>query len=149
MPTRRETRTILLVEDDTEMRSMLAAALRRDGYVVVAVGDGDEALEWLGIGVLDGRPARLPAIVVSDIRVPFFSGLDLAEGLQHSGTSVPIILITGFADPETHARARELGACCVLDKPFAMHRLRLAVREALRAEDPSAAADSGLERAGA
>ena len=141
MPNRREKPTLLLVEDDTEMRSMLAASLRRDGYVVVEVADGDEALEWLGIGLLEGRPARLPAIVVSDIRVPFFSGLDLAEGLQLAGVSVPIILITGFGDPDTHAMARELGAFCVLDKPFAMHRLRLAVREALEA-GPAAFADA-------
>jgi DNA-binding response OmpR family regulator len=124
--------TILLVEDDPDMREMLAAALRCDGYVVVEAADGDDALEWLGDGLLEGEPERLPALVVSDICLPYFSGLDILEGARLSARRLPVILITGFGDAETHARAQELGAVCVLDKPFAIGDLRAAVRGALR-----------------
>lgn len=124
-------RTLLLVEDDLEMRLMLASALRQDGHTVIEAGNGDEALEWLGVGVLEGEPNRLPDLVVSDIRLPYFSGLDIAEGLQLSPERVPVILITGFGDPETHAEARRIGAHCVLDKPFAIDDLRAAIRLAL------------------
>lgn len=124
--------TILLVEDDHEMREMLARTLRRDGYIVIEAADGDDALEWLGIGALAGEPARRPALLVSDIRLPRISGFDLAEGLALAGERLPIVLITGFGDAETHARASELGASCVLDKPFDLTEFRYAVRAALR-----------------
>jgi DNA-binding response OmpR family regulator len=124
--------TVLLVEDDPDMREMLASVLRAEGYGVVEAADGDDALEWLGDGVLDGEPSRLPAAIVSDICLPYFSGLDILEGVQLAPRRLPVILITGFGDAETHARARELGAVCVLDKPFAMEDLRSAVRAALR-----------------
>lgn len=124
--------TILLVEDDDDMREMLAAALRRDGYRVIEAADGDDALEWLGLGALEGEPARWPALLVSDICLPRISGLDLIEGLSLSMQRVPIVMITGFGDAETHARALELGAICVLDKPFQLNEFRLAVRAALR-----------------
>jgi len=130
VPTRREP-TVLLIEDDTEMREMLATALRRDGCIVIEAADGDDALEWLGIGILDGEPSHLPALIVSDIRLPYFTGLDILEGISISPRRTPVILITGFGDEETHARAAELGAVCVLDKPFSMEALRSAVRAAL------------------
>jgi DNA-binding response OmpR family regulator len=124
--------TVLLVEDDPDMREMLAVVLRAEGYVVVEAADGDDALDWLGDGVLEGEPSRLPAVIVSDIYLPYFSGLDILEGVQLAPSRLPVILITGFGDAETHARARELGAVCVLDKPFAMDDLRSAVKGALR-----------------
>ena len=124
--------TVLLVEDDPDMREMLAGVLRAEGYGVVEAADGDDALEWLGDGVLDGELSRLPAVIVSDVCLPYFSGLDILEGVQLAPRRLPVILITGFGDAETHARARELGAVCVLDKPFAMEDLRSAVKAALR-----------------
>ena len=123
---------VLLVEDDPDMREMLAGVLRAEGYGVVEAADGDEALDWLGDGVLEGEPSRLPAVIVSDICLPYFSGLDILEGVQLAPRRPPVILITGFGDAETHARARELGAVCVLDKPFAMQDLRSAMTAALR-----------------
>lgn len=124
--------TILLVEDDGDMREMLAAALRRDGYTVIEASDVDDALEWLGLGALEGEPARSPSLLVSDVRLPRISGLDLVEGLSLARERVPIVIITGFGDPDTHARALELGATCVLDKPFDLAEFRYAVRAALR-----------------
>lgn len=135
-------RTILLVEDDSEMRGMLAAALRRDGYTVVEAASGDDAVEWLGVGILEGTPERTPALIISDIRLPHLSGFDILEGAGLSAHRLPVILITGFGDHETHEMARELGAVCVLDKPFALEDLRAAVSAALRSRGkPSPARD--------
>lgn len=124
--------TILLVEDDEDMREMLAADMRREGYRVVEAADGDDAVDWLGVGILDGDPERLPALIVSDICLPYVSGLDILEGARLSPWRLPVILITGFGDADTHERARDLGAECVLDKPFSMQTLRAAVRSALQ-----------------
>ena len=129
----RHGRTLLLIEDDTEMRRMLAAALRRDGHVVVEAANGDDALDWLGPGVLDGDVERVPDLVVSDIRLPYFTGLEILESLQVSARRIPVILITGFPDRETYEQASQLGAACVLEKPFDLGELRAAVHLALRA----------------
>jgi DNA-binding response OmpR family regulator len=138
--------TVLLAEDDEEMREMLAAALRRDGFVVIEAADGDEALDWLGLGALEGEPRRTPTLLVSDIRMPFLTGLDLLEGLSLGLGRVPVLLITGFGDAETHARARALGASGVLDKPFELDEFRRAVHATVRghALGPRAAEDGDV-----
>ena len=126
---------ILLVEDDLEMRDLMAAVLRYDGFQVVEAADGNRALEWLGDGLLGGNPERLPALIVSDIWLPYCSGLEILEGTRIATRRLPVVLITAFGDPETHRMARELGAVCVLDKPFTMKDLRGAVTTALNFGD--------------
>jgi len=124
-------RTILLIEDDEEMRKLVARVLERDGYEVVAVADGDQALDWLGLCLFDGSLVHVPALIVSDIRLPQFSGLELLEGMLCATTDVPVILITAFPSEETYAEALELGAVRVLAKPFELETLRLAVHAVL------------------
>jgi DNA-binding NtrC family response regulator len=135
VPPRHE-QTILLIEDDTEMRRLLERALVRDGYQVVAVGDGDQALDWLGL-CLEGRSLEnVPALIVSDVRLPRFSGLELLEGLLCAEPEIPVILITGFPSEETYAEAFGLGAARVLAKPFDLDTLRLAVFTVLESRAP-------------
>jgi DNA-binding response OmpR family regulator len=125
---------VLLVEDDDELRRLIARVLRRDGHHVVECDDGDAALDWLGDGVLDGDYERLPALVVSDVRLPYFDGLELLEALQGARPKVPAILITGFPHEDLYRRAYALGARSVLAKPFDLEDLRAAVWLALRPE---------------
>ncbi len=127
--------TILVIEDEAEMRSLLAWALRRDGYHVFAFANGDDALTWLGPGVLDGDLERVPSAIVCDIRVPFVSGLDVLRSLRLCGERIPMIMITGFPDESTREEALQLGAHCVLDKPFSLDALRSQVRRALAGGD--------------
>ena len=124
-------RQLLLVEDHEELRALLATALRRDGYAVVECANGDDALDWLGPGCLEGDLERLPAAIISDIRLPFFTGLDILAGVNCGRERIPIILITAFPDEETTALATHLGARCVLAKPFPLEDLRCALRSAL------------------
>jgi DNA-binding response OmpR family regulator len=131
---------VLLVEDDRDMREMLALVLRKDGFTVVEAEDGDDALEWLGLGALEGEPRRWPALIVSDVCLPYLSGLDLLEGLSSVTKRLPVVLITGVRDPATHERAIELGALCVLDKPFQLCDFRSVVRAALRQHSRAASA---------
>jgi two-component system response regulator (stage 0 sporulation protein F) len=124
-------RQILLVEDHDELRALLATALRRDGYVVVECSNGDDALDWLGPGVLEGDLEQMPAAIISDVRLPYFTGLDILAGVNYGRERIPIILITAFPDEETTALASRLGARCVLAKPFPLDDLRRALLSAL------------------
>jgi DNA-binding response OmpR family regulator len=127
----RQAHTILLVENDRKTRHVLADCLRREGYRVVEIANGDDALEWLGSGVVDGELERIPDLVVSNVHLPYFDGLDILEQLQVCTRRIPVILITNLPDSETHAEASRLGARSVLAKPFALGELRAAVQRAI------------------
>jgi DNA-binding response OmpR family regulator len=118
---------ILLAEDDSEMRALIAAMLAGDGYLVIEARDGQELL--VAIERLKAGSVR-PAMVVSDVRMPGYSGLDLLAILRCASWTLPVVLITAFGDEDTHAEARELGAIAVLDKPFDLDDLRAVVRAA-------------------
>jgi DNA-binding response OmpR family regulator len=129
--------TVLLVEDDAELRRLIAGTLRRDGYQVVECANGDAAFDWLGDGVFDGYYERLPELIVSDVRLPYFDGFEILEAMREALARVPVILITGFPDDELYRRALALGARNVLAKPFELEDLRAAVWLALRPDDPA------------
>lgn len=123
--------TILVIEDEAEMRSLLTWALRREGYHVFAFANGDDALTWLGPGALDGEVERVPSAIVCDIRIPYYSGLEILESLRLAGERIPMIMITGFPDDSTRNDAMRLGASCLLEKPFALEVLCTAVHRAV------------------
>ena len=127
------TARVLLAEDNDEMRTLLAAILRADGYQVVEAKDGRELLSGLLAARERGRPPTID-LVVSDIRMPACSGLAVLERLREVDWSIPVILITAFGSQETHSRARSLGAALVLDKPFDLEELRHAVRSVVPPE---------------
>jgi DNA-binding response OmpR family regulator len=129
---------ILLVEGDAGRRLLVADYLRRSGYMVIEAASGGDALAWLGDGALEGEPQRTPDLVVSDIRVPYATGLDVLAGLRLASTPVPLIVID---DDRTHAYAGELGAECALDEPFDLGDLRYAVRTALAGRLPEPPGD--------
>lgn len=117
------------------MRRLLVRLLTKADYRVTAHGNGLELLE--GVEAMRARGA-LPDVIVSDLRMPGASGLDLLEKLEVLEVAVPVILVSAFCDEETLARATLLGAACVLSKPFDMDLLRSAVAcvvAARRADD--------------
>jgi DNA-binding response OmpR family regulator len=123
---------VLLAEDDGELRSLIAHALRGDGFDVVEVEDGKALVDSLADalaadGALDGYD-----LVVSDVRMPGFTAIDVLSAMRPFLTRTPVVLITAFGDPRTHERARLLGAAAVIDKPFDVDDLRIRLRELLR-----------------
>ena len=120
---------ILLAEDDKEMRVLLAGALRRAGYAVTECGNGVELLDHLGSYVLPDEEHEEVDLVISDIRMPGLTGLEILEGLSRRGDLPPFILITAFGDVETHARAKHWGALAMFDKPFDVDDLVAKVRK--------------------
>lgn len=115
---------ILVAEDDHEMRRLIAATLRRRHFAVTEAADGMELLDHLEAAV---RKGRRYAAIVSDIRMPLLSGMDVLAVLQAASADVPVVLITAFGDAATHDEATGLGAVAVLDKPFEMDDLTAVV----------------------
>jgi CheY-like chemotaxis protein len=115
---------VLVAEDDAEMRRLLVHFIGNDGYRFAEVGSGLELYDTLR---RSHREDRLPAMVVSDIRMPGLNGLEVLKTVREWGLTMPIVLITAFGDPETIAEADRLGATAVLTKPFDMDDLRTAI----------------------
>jgi DNA-binding response OmpR family regulator len=115
---------VLLAEDDLEMRTMIACALRSDGHEVIEVADGWQLLQYLTTHTLNAAPDERIDLLISDVRMPGKSGLDVLAGMRWADWPMPVILITAFGDLQTHAEARRLGAAAVFDKPFELDDLR-------------------------
>jgi len=106
---------VLLVEDDPSLRQALTETLSIEGIEYVAVGCGEDALSIL-------REQRCFA-VVSDIRLPKMSGLDLLQAIRTERPELPVILMTAFADTSTAVQALKGGARDFLMKPFQAEQL--------------------------
>lgn len=107
---------ILVADDDVEIRSLLVAALRQSGHVVSQARDGLELLTVLS--AVSTHQLEPPAAVVSDIRMPLFTGIDALRNARGFGLDVPFILMTAYRDPKVLADAHALGASALFDKPF-------------------------------
>lgn len=121
----------LVADDQPDMRALMAATLRRLGLDVVEVGSGPELLQALVDGLTGPSGPLPPDLIVTDVRMPGCSGLEVLARLRRNDWHTPVILVTAFCDPETARRAQQLGAACLLDKPFALEELTLAARAAL------------------
>jgi CheY-like chemotaxis protein len=114
---RSENATIMVVDDDHHVRTILAEYLGGSGYHVLEAGGGREALRIL---------ADTPAVdlIITDVRMPDMSGLDLAETARRDRADLRVILISGyFVSKQVGHR--------VLKKPFRMQELVDAVRDEL------------------
>jgi CheY-like chemotaxis protein len=114
----------LLAEDDAAMRELLASQLRRAGLHVEVASSGEELRARL---VSTHGEHLSPDIIVSDIRMPGWTGLEALRWLRDHRPQARVILITAFGDARTHQRARRLGAVAVFDKPFDVAELLTAV----------------------
>ena len=94
--------SILVADDDKTYRDSIQKVLEREGYQVESAGDVDSALEAL--------QARRFDLVVCDYRMPGKSGIDLLRELKKKQSTIPVLMISAWADPATEAHALELGA---------------------------------------
>jgi DNA-binding response OmpR family regulator len=118
---------IVLADDDRSMREALAAALEANGFLVFEAATGREALELAA--------AQTPDAVVSDVYMPDGSGLDVARAVAMGAHKVPVILVSGHAEPAVHAAAIAAGAAAYLPKPLGVVELMAALRNALNGHD--------------
>jgi DNA-binding NtrC family response regulator len=116
--------TILVVEDDEEMRRMLDEELREAGHDVVTAADGFQALERLRSHPID--------VVVSDRMMPGMTGDELLEHVRAHEPDVPIVITTAFGSIESAVEAIKRGAFYYVAKPFRMEQLLATVENAVR-----------------
>lgn len=112
---------ILLAEDQADFREILARRLEADGAVVECVADGHEALARIF-----GTRFR-PDVIVSDVRMPRKTGLDVVRAVRAAGLSIPVILVTGFGQSVSRHEIESIPGTVLLEKPFDFDDLRTAV----------------------
>ncbi len=112
---------ILVVDDERSMRELLAIVLRREGYEVLLAENGKSA-----IAMLEREPVD---ILISDIKMPDLSGVEVLRAAKRIDQDILGIMITAFASTESAVEAMRLGACDYLSKPFDVDLLRMKVRE--------------------
>jgi CheY-like chemotaxis protein len=111
-------RRIVLAEDDSDLRCLIASQLRALGYHVVEAGTGAELLDRLGDALLSSDHGTRPDLIISDIWMPGFTGLEVLAGLRDAQWHTAMVVMTAYADPTTRARLKELGADAFFQKPF-------------------------------
>jgi CheY-like chemotaxis protein len=117
--------SVLVADDDDDMRALVADTLRADGHVIAEASDGEELLLALEEGMID--PSRRPDVIISDVKMPRLSGLGVLAAIQRAHLGCPVVLMTVLADESIDAVAKSLGAVGILRKPFDPDDLRTAV----------------------
>jgi DNA-binding response OmpR family regulator len=118
---------ILLAEDDDELRSLIAADLRKDGHQVFEARDGSDLMAGLACAYLAGSESVDTPLVVTDLRLPIADSFSVIREFHRHGRQLDFIVMTAFGEREIHAEAARLGALAVLDKPFDLRELREAI----------------------
>lgn len=117
--------TVLVVDDEDGIRHALDRFLTRLGYRVVQASSGPDALKLM--------PAEKPMALLSDIRMPNMSGVDLVPKILALDADVAIIMLTAIDEPRTAIECLKLGAYDYLIKPVDLDELELSLQGALRA----------------
>jgi two-component system, OmpR family, response regulator len=116
---------VLLVEDDDDNRELMAEVLSASGYHVLSASSGQEGLKTLSEHSID--------VVVTDVGMPGMGGLEMAKAAKAIAPTVPVVIVTGWAERDdiTNARGKDVDA--VLIKPVDPDALTAAVSEVARA----------------
>ena len=114
---------ILVVDDDRSMREFLEILLHREGYQVFSAASGKTATDLCERQKFD--------LVITDLKMPGLSGIDLLKNIKEISPETMIILITAYASGETAIAAMQNGAHDYLEKNFDVEDLKMAVRDAL------------------
>ncbi|MDF2997623.1 MAG: response regulator [Xanthobacteraceae bacterium] len=115
--------TIAIVDDDDAMREALSELLQVFGLKCRVFDRAEAFLLAHGSGSFD--------CLITDIRMPGIGGLELLRRLRTTGSTMPVIVVTSYADPAVRERAMDYGACAYLTKPLADETLLQSLRSAL------------------
>lgn len=116
---------VLVIEDEVDLAVTCERLLRRLGYTVVRAGSRAE-----GLSIIEAQPVGL---VITDVRLPDGSGLDIVSAARLSPAAPPVIVVTGFTTRTSREAALAAGANVYLPKPFSTADLASHVRQLLDA----------------
>jgi DNA-binding response OmpR family regulator len=125
---------ILVAEDQADIRELIVLNLRQAGHEVVAVADGQAAL--------DSQLERASDLLVLDLMMPKLDGLEVCKALRARGRATPILMLTAKSTELDRVLGLELGADDYLTKPFSMAELLARVKALLRRAELLRAAQS-------
>ncbi|MBU4252950.1 MAG: response regulator, partial [Candidatus Omnitrophica bacterium] len=117
---------ILVIDDDKDLRFNLSSILKDEGYDVIAVGDGREALKAV--------QNNSPNLALLDIRLPSMNGMEILEKLKRIDKDLIIIMLTAYAEVKDAVKAMKLGAFDYITKPFDNEELILIIKRALQTQ---------------
>jgi len=123
-------RTILIVDDEKDIRTALTGILEDEGYQVITASSGMEALETVR--------QEMPDLVLLDIWMPGIDGLETLERLKALFPQLTVIMISGHGTVETAVRATKLGAFDFIEKPLSLDKVLITIGNALRMNELSA-----------
>jgi two-component system NtrC family response regulator len=116
-------KTILIADDDENLRRVLEFQLQEAEYNVVVAGDGGQAFDLFTTSDIDS--------VITDLRMPKISGLELLEKIKEINAEIPVIVVTAFGEIETAVAAVKAGAFDYINKPFNRDEILLTLERAL------------------
>jgi len=123
LETRATPARVLVADDERSIRELLAIVLKREGYEALLAENGRMAIAALQRGPVD--------LLVSDIKMPDMTGIEVLRTAKAIDASLPAIMMTAFASQETAIEALRLGACDYVIKPFDVDELKVKIREKL------------------
>jgi len=113
---------ILLIDDEPDLLRVLARSLNADGHEVATALDGPK-----GLDLFEGQR---PAVVITDIKMPGMSGIEVLKRIKERAPEAEVIIITGHGDMDTAVEALHFGASDFVTKPFRGETLAIAIRRA-------------------
>jgi two-component system phosphate regulon response regulator PhoB len=130
---------VLVVEDEADVRDLIVLHLKREGFAVNAVEDGEKGLKHF--------EDETPDLAVVDWMLPGMTGLDLTKWIHENRKGLPILMVTARADSADIVRGLESGADDYVTKPFEIPVLLARVRSLLRrAKHGSASSETGMPK---
>ena len=129
--------TILVAEDQADIRDLLVLNLRNAGYAVTAVADGREALAH--------QTEQARDLLILDLMMPGLDGLEVCKALRAKGSATPILMLTAKSTELDRVLGLELGADDYLTKPFSLAELLARVKALLRRADLLRAAQANAQ----
>ena len=118
-----EKKRILVVDDEQNSREGLTKILIKEGYEVVAAESGEEALAEAKKQEFD--------LIITDLRMPEISGIDVLEKIRAKKPDIGVIIVTAYGEVNSYLKAMTLGAFEYLNKPIKLDELRRVITKAL------------------
>lgn len=119
-------KTILIIDDNEDLRALLEFILQREGYTITQAVNGDEALKFVGTD-------KLPSLILLDIMMPYRDGFEILDALNNDEKwkDIPVVMLTARHETNKMDRAYKLGITSYVIKPFKPEALLAEIKQIL------------------